>query len=137
MKQVKITYQPIRQWSRKETRDRQRSQFDVGYEDTVEKLQKELRLIGARTAVISLYIDSRDIRSDGGVYASVKPVKPHVILSFKSNHGQLEYQCDKFSSWHENLRAITLTLERLRMAELYDCTNGGAQYTGFAALPAP
>jgi hypothetical protein len=63
-----------------------------------------------------------------------------VIISFKSRHGWLRYQCDTFEGgaegWQDNVRAIALGLEALRQVERYGITKRGQQYAGWLALPA-
>jgi hypothetical protein len=39
--------------------------------------------------------------------------------------------------WTDNLHAIALTLERLRLADLYGVTKRGEQYAGWKMLPGP
>lgn len=69
------------------------------------------------------------------------PQHPGIVLSFTARIGgrptPLKFVCDHFANWKDNLRAIALTLERLRLADLYGVTKSGEQYTGWRALPAP
>jgi hypothetical protein len=51
-------------------------------------------------------------------------------------HGPMTYSCDAHYDWRDNLRAICLGLERLRLVERTGIISRGEQYTGFRALPA-
>ena len=44
--------------------------------------------------------------------------------------------CDRFDNWKDNLRAIALSLEALRMVDRYGVTVKGEQYRGWTQLPA-
>ncbi len=46
------------------------------------------------------------------------------------------FPCDRFKHWDDNLRAISLTLERMRAVDRYGVTLNKQQYAGFKALPA-
>lgn len=88
--------------------------------------------------MIELALELNDIRRDGWPRSTSRPDQPGVLLSFVSKKvGPLQFACDAFLHWHDNLRAIALTLHRLRMADLYGATSKAEQYTGFAQLPAP
>lgn len=45
--------------------------------------------------------------------------------------------CDDCQNWTDNVHAIALTLERLRLADLYGVTSRGEQYAGWRMLPGP
>jgi hypothetical protein len=57
------------------------------------------------------------------------------FLSFVCKHGPMAFTCATFRTMEENLRAIGLTLQRLRLIDEYGATRSGEQYRGFAALP--
>lgn len=138
MREVKFTVQPYDQWPREKTsRHQKRSSFRAGLTETRQKLTTEICKLGAREAVIQINVRPQDLRNDGQLRATARPEYEGVILSFESKHGPLKYTCDAFSDWESNLRGIALTLERLRLAELYGCAESGEQYKGWAQLPPP
>ncbi|OIN81652.1 hypothetical protein BMG05_06490 [Mycobacterium malmoense] len=53
-----------------------------------------------------------------------------------ANKPPLSFPCDTFTHWHDNLRAITLTLEALRKVDRYGVTQTGQQYRGWQAIEA-
>jgi hypothetical protein len=89
--------------------------------------------------VIEAGFRERDIRLDGQPRSDApQPAFPGVLISFRSKvHGPLQFSCDDCDRWQDNVRAIALTLERLRLADRYGVTKRGEQYTGWKALPAP
>src|SRR5215831_4271915 len=79
----------------------------------------------------------RDIRNDGWPKSSARPTQPGVILSFTTKQGRIVMPCDSFKDWEANLRAIALSLERLRAADRYGVTTEEKeQYIGWLRLPA-
>jgi hypothetical protein len=127
---------PIVTWPRTPTRDRRRSPFSAGQKRTLEDLRRELDHLGAYSVVIQTYHRESDIRLDGMPKASAPaPSNPSVILSFTTRQGSYSYPCDTYSVWTANLRAVVLTLERLRAIDRYGVTKHGEQYTGWKALP--
>jgi hypothetical protein len=109
--------------------------FKNGWNDTLDVLEKELNHLGAKDIVIQIETTLDDIRNDGWPRSDARVSGPKVAISFRSKYGQLTYRCDDCSQWIHNVRCIALTLQRLRMAELYGVTKRGEQYTGFKALP--
>ncbi len=87
--------------------------------------------------MIQAYVEDRQIRNDGMLYANARPARPGIILSFESKHGPLSYPCDTFNDWQANLRAIAMSLEHLRAVDRYGVTKRGEQYAGWKSLPAP
>lgn len=138
MFEVKFIVQPYDRWPREKIQpSRKRTSFRANLTDTREKLQTEVSKLGAREAIIQINVRPHDLRNDGQLRASARPEYEGVILSLESKHGSLKYTCDAFPDWESNLRGIALTLERLRLAELYGCAESGEQYKGWAQLPPP
>jgi hypothetical protein len=108
---------------------------------TYDDLRKELghlRVDGP--VVIEIALAPSHVRVDGLLRADApKPRDPGVVLRFEArvagHRVPLTFVCDDCTRWEDNLRAIVLTLERLRLADLYGVTKGGEQYKGWAALP--
>lgn len=132
-----ITFRPLTQWPREETKDRKRGQFRVARIQLMDHLDAELEKIGARNLVIQAGFSEGDLRIDGTPRANCKgPSHPGVVVSFDSDKGPLMFACDTYLEWEDNLRAIALTLEHLRAVERYGATKHGEQYRGYTAIPA-
>lgn len=110
--------------------------FRSTYTRTLYDLRRELDMLGVSEAVIELYLTDHEIRRDGLPRADARPTSPRVRLSF--NHpalGQLQYPCDTYSDYRDNLRAIAKTLEAQRAMDRYGATRLNQQYAGWKALP--
>lgn len=138
---------PIREWPGELTRDRKFAPFKTSEFDsyrrrstplssTLEVLDRELRMLGARNAEMLVAIAPADFRQDGKPRAQAKAAHPGVIVSFDSKVGHLSWPCDTFTTWQDNLRAIALALEALRKVDRYGVTKRGEQYRGFLAIEA-
>ena len=128
---------PIEKWPREMTRSRKRAPFHATYGATMDLIAKELRMLGAKAPVLLMALDESQIRLDGRPYAKAIPAHPGVILSFTVGKQQMQFPCDAFQTWPENLRAIALALEALRKVDRYGVTKQGEQYAGWKALPPP
>lgn len=141
---MQYQFRPIQQWPQRFTKNRKRATFRVGFSDTLKLLERELTHLSARNIVIQLAVKEAELRLDGMLRAGVKAEHPGVILSFDSKHGPLSYVCDTFifpytsqpDHWQANLRAIGLTLERLRDVTRYGATKSGQQYRGWRQIGA-
>lgn len=136
-----MTGGPIREWPGELTRARQLSPFRAGLTETVELLGREIRNLAntsaqRESAEILLAIPAGGWRIDGKPRADAKTEHPGVIFSIDSKFGHLSYPADRFTHWHDNLRAIALALEALRKVDRYGVTKRGEQYKGFLALEA-
>lgn len=138
---------PIREWPGDLTHARKSAPFKTSEFDsyrrrstplttTLELLDRELRMLGARDAEMLVAIAPSDFRLDGKPRTQAKAEHPGVILSFDSKVGHLSYPCDTFTTWQDNLRAIALALEALRKVDRYGVTKRGEQYRGFLAIEA-
>lgn len=139
-----LTIRPRVEWRgkrRKATEQTAHSRFRTQWGETVNTLYREIsRLVKPRavaTAILALDVPEAHICQDGSLRANARPVHSGIQLFIESKHGPLEYQCDLYRDWQDNVRAVALTLERLRKAELYGCVKRGEQYVGFRALPGP
>ncbi len=137
MKNVSFTFRPLSGvWPDDGRRSYKSCRFRAGYSVTIGELDTELGRISVYGAVIELDLDERDIRMDGLPRAHAKPASPKVRLSF--NHpeiGPLQYPCDTYSHWHDNLRAILKTLEAQRDMDRHGATRHHQQYQGWKQLP--
>lgn len=114
---------------------RVRSPFHGSYTDTLDRLEREMRHLGATNIVILVDADHSEIRNDGWPRSTMRPKTMGVVVTFSTPAlGSLRYEAGKFNAWEQNLRAIVMTLERLRAVDRYGCTKG-EQYTGWKKLP--
>lgn len=133
-----ISFRPITSWPGRLRHQRERidSPFRASWEATVALLRGELRALHAKNAVLQIAIQESDLRIDGNLRVSAVFAHAGVILSFETKRGSLSFPCDRFSAWQDNVRAIALTLERLRAVDRYGVSAGSEQYRGWKALPA-
>jgi hypothetical protein len=131
---VELIFRPIEQWHGKLTTNRKRAQFRSSYGSTLGLLDTELRNLQARDVFIQSAFAPNDIRLDGRPRSGSKPSHPGVILTFVSKFGPLQYPCDLFLEWEDNLRAIALSLGHLRVVDRYGVSRRGEQYRGWAQL---
>jgi hypothetical protein len=133
---LNAAFRPLSGWPRELTRNRKsRYHFKAGWADTLDVLEKELRLLRAQNIVVEIETTLDDIRNDGWPRSNARVTGPRVAVSFNSRYGPLTYYCDDCIEWQHNMRCIALTLERLRTAEMYGVTKRGEQYQGFKRLP--
>lgn len=137
---IEYQFRTLARWPRKETpsHTRRRSPFKSTLGRTYEDLRGELEAIGAKGVVwIEAGFERKHIRADGLPYSNApKPSHPGVIVyAPETKKGPLRFCCDDCWLWEHNLRAIVLTMERLRLADIYGVTKDAEQYKGFAALP--
>ena len=115
---------------------RKRSSFSASWSKTDHLLRRELGFLGARRTVMHIDVYDKDIRQDGQLRANARPKSPAVMIAFEHRkHGWLQYPCDRFTTWQDNVRAIALSLEALRKVDRYGVTREAQQYAGFRALP--
>lgn len=142
---MNITYRPIADdWQGKRRRSFETSgtPFKAKWTDTLTKLDRELRMLGARRVVVQIDLPESSFRIDGNPRSDARdPDFAGVIVSFDTKkHGPLRYQCDAFdgyrgqAGWQANVRAIALGLEALRKVERYGIAARGEQYTGWRAI---
>jgi hypothetical protein len=111
------------------------SPFRSSWSQTEMLLMHELAAIRSREAVLMLDITSADLRADGGIRSTAKPVSPGAALSIVSaTKGNLLFVCGRFRSWQDNIRAIALGLEALRKIDRYGIVSTDEQYRGWQAL---
>lgn len=154
---MRLICRPIDAWPGKLLLDHEREQgrFSANWTDTVDLLAREVDALTPRNVepevVLQLAVGEGDLRLDGWVRASARPVHPGVIVSFESIHGPLRYHTDRFRNtsvwrngsgqttapgWQANVRAIALGLEALRKVDRYGIASDGEQYAGWRAISA-
>jgi hypothetical protein len=108
--------------------------FQQGIDDTMAKLRYELNKLAATEAFLAVATD--DVLKDGSrPHVNARIFDPGVVVTAFTPKGVMTWACDACQEWPDNARAIALTIERLRMADIYGVTKD-RQYRGFAALPA-
>ena len=130
------------------TSDHRASTFTAKWYQTLDLLEREIVHLEGSDVVFEVDVRPDQLRNDGMIRSGANAATPAVVIRFESGiHGPLVYRCDRFDEkpwgnkggmalWQHNTRAIALTLERLRQAEMYGAIDAGQQYTGFKALPA-
>jgi len=111
---------------------RSNERLDVG--DGLERLEGELRRLGARQVVIS---SNLTIRQDGRPYAG-QPKRlddPGIAVYFRLNNQPRVLACDKWNSAADNMAAIAGHIEAIRMQERYGVGTLDQAFAGYAALP--
>lgn len=130
---------PMTSWPGSMTPPSQRvqSQFSASLTTTLQLLNRELAHLAARAPVMEVAIPREQFRRDGRPRADARASHPGVALSLPHTRvGPLRYATDRFVTWQDNLRAISLGLEALRKIDRYGITRRNEQYTGFAAIGA-
>lgn len=129
-------FESLETWPGERTKLPKQAPFRAGWDLTLKLLSKELGMLGARHIVIQADCDDTQIRRDGMLRASARLNSQGIILKFNSRFGPMMYPCDTYNHYHDNLRAIALSLEALRKVDRYGVTSqrGGVQYKGFACL---
>ncbi len=132
-------YKPLEGWPREFTAPRKATPFQVtDARLNVAMLRRELLHLGARAGIIQTAHREDQISTvTGQPLPDRKPKHPGVIVAADTKHGALKWVCDDCAKWTDNLRAIALTLERLRLADRYGVTRRGEQYAGWKMLPGP
>jgi hypothetical protein len=134
---IDARFVPVSEWPGAPTPSYQqkRAPFRAAYAKTLDLLETELGHLRAKDILIQAYLRREDIRNDGWPRSSARPVKPGVIVTFQRSGATMSFPCDRFDGWEDNLRAVALSLQALRMVDRYGVTRNSEQYRGFAALP--
>lgn len=132
-----MVFRKITVWPGKRTQRPQHSRFRSSFYSTLKLVQSELRHLKAESVVIEAFVEEHDIRIDGWLRSTARPVDPGIILTFGSKVGPLRYPCDTYLNWQDNLRAIAMALQALRAVDRYGVTSHAEQYRGWTALPDP
>ena len=133
---IGLTLRPTGRWPVPMTKNRKRSRFDSTLSQTTTMLSAELRHLRAENPVMQIALEEKDFRIDGMPRAHARPEHPGVILSMNTPHCPISMPCDTFTTWQDNLRAITLSLNALRTVDRYGVTRRGEQYTGWTQIEA-
>lgn len=118
------------------TRSTQYARFKSGFATSRDALMRELRLLGARSVVLSTNIP---LKRDGMPYAQQKePDDKGVAIYFEYKGKPMCFACDRWNKIADNIQAVRKTIEAIRGIERW---GGGSMmeeaFRGFEALPAP
>lgn len=130
-----VTFRPIDKWDGPLNPDRRHAPFKAKLSQTLEVLERELRMLDGSRIVLQVAMTESDLRLDGFPRANARASHPGVVLAFESKWGPLKYATDEFNDWQDNLRAIALAMEALRKVDRYGVSKRGEQYQGWKALP--
>jgi len=109
------------------------SRFNVTFNTQVNELRHELRLLGAKSVVLTTNIP---LRKDGLPYSNYRIEDPGVAVYFLLKGVEQCMPCDRWNKIQDNLRALVKTITALRGIERWgakDMVN--AAFRGFVALP--
>lgn len=116
------------------------SPFSAPWAHTVSLLAYELRHLEAEHVVMEVDVRARDVRQDGMIREGRKAASPVMVLSFAptaiEDCPDLRYEVGTFGRWQDNVRALALSLEKLRAVDRYGVTKRGEQYRGWKQLGA-
>lgn len=113
--------------------------FRAPWSRVIGDLRDELRRADATDVRLFADLDRSQIRRDGLPYDDARPRSPGVVLALcklvDSARVELTYPAGSYETMKGNIRAICLTLERLRDIDRYGVGKAGQQYRAYAALP--
>lgn len=130
---MNVTFRPIEEWPRqrglRSPVEREGSRFEARWQQTLDLLTYELGRLGADAVVVKLALTERDIRRDGWPRSGARPEHPGVVVEWQIADRWSYMAADKYDDWHDNTRAIALSLEALRSVERWGAVEG-EQYVG-------
>jgi hypothetical protein len=135
---MRATFRPLPAWPYAE-RPKATVPFRSGWEETLDKLELEIRMKGGSDVVIGVVCDESQVSMSGSLKAGSRTAVRHpgVEVSFELETGQrLIFHTDAYATLTHNLRAVAMGLEALRGVDRYGITSGSEQYAGFAQLTA-
>lgn len=152
---MQVTYRPISDHTVFTSTTSEESKFNATYDAALVLLDRELRMLGAKSVIVEIDLDASQIRADGQPYARAKSrsrgarvvfeTRDGVPISFATNRfvrGPASYWKDGKrhermpEDWQHNLYAIARGLESLRTVERYGIADLGQQYSGWLAIEA-
>lgn len=112
------------------------SPFRSTWTATEDLLERELRMLRARDVVMQIDCAESDIRLDGRMRATARPLSPQSALAFNTPKDPMLFCCGRYRTWNDNIRAIALGLEALRKLDRYGIVQTDEQYRGWKAIGA-
>lgn len=120
----------------KRTQYPQNSRFDTSPERATRGLLAEIERLGGSLPVIS---SNAQYRQDGMPYARQGYISDTGVAVYFTRKGKpVVFACDTYGALHDNIHAITKTIEALRAIDRHGASDMlDRAFTGFIALPAP
>jgi hypothetical protein len=127
--------------------ERKPSPFGKTWDAILNQLERELWKLEYRvgSCVIQTAHQTWDVRADGRLRRDARaPEHPGIVVRFdvwdlgNKRWVPMQFECDQFTRYEANVRAIAEAMEALRKIDRYGVTGGGrgrAQYEGYKALP--
>lgn len=122
-------------WDRPLCAERRSSGYGAQWGTTIRELANEAGQLGANEVVIGLAVDRSALRLDGYPKSGVDVPDEVIVYLPASAHGPLRFLSDRWWKWQHNVRAVVLTLQRLRLVTESGVAQSGEQYRGWQALP--
>jgi DnaJ domain len=121
-------------WQR--ARHRKSAPFKVPPQQARKEMMEELNRLGALDIVVST---DQPINRDGSPSLVRRQIDdPGVAVYFKRKGRDVVLACDQYDSLHDNMRAISKTVEAMRGIERWGASDMlDRAFTGFEALAAP
>ena len=124
---------------------REQGRFKADWPSTIALLEEELDKLRARTPTLYVDVPKAAITRKGEIAGGIRVARtPGVRLEFEKRlRGKGDawvpavFPCATYWTAQHNVRAIALTLERLRDVARYGATGEDQQYAGFLRLPNP
>lgn len=123
-------------WPRVLGYSRKGGPFRVSLSGALDRLEAELRRLGASHLVISTNLRPR---LDGRPYAdqALRVTDPGVAIYFRLKEQPRVLACDRYLKIEQNIAAIAAHVEALRGIERWGVGSLEQAFAGYAALPAP
>lgn len=141
---VEVYCAALDRWDGPLTERRKASGYKAAWETVIDELTHEAKYLECPEVVLGLNVGADAIRITGWPKAQATVPPAVAVMLTASNVGPLRFQCDRWATWQENVRAVVLTLTRLRQVAEGGVATSGEQYRGWAqlgtgaqALPAP
>lgn len=131
---IEARWQPMQKRVNTTGRTRKGS-FGARHLTVMDDLERELRALGAEDIVIEGGFLIHQIRNDGWPRGSASPLHQDIRLNFNGKHGAMSFSCGTYNRWEDNLRAIGLVMQDLRLMAEKGVGTGTEQYRGWSALP--
>jgi hypothetical protein len=132
-----LTVSPLR-WPDGVARSRriERSRFDATIKGSRDQLLDQLRIMGARNALLTT---DMELRRDGLPYAKQsQPADKGIAVYFLWRGKQMTFACDRWDRVEDNIRAIGKTIEAIRGIERWGASDMMERaFSAFEALPPP
>ncbi len=124
---------PLDKWNGPVTETRTKASYGARWSTVIRELEAEAEALGADELLILLDVRRDQLRLDGWPKAGTTP-PPQIAVAFTSKHGPLRFECDRWNRWEDNVRAVGLTLQRLRLIDEGGVARSGEQYRGWQAI---